>query len=57
VLSYSLIESSTDENGSGNESSSLSTVSSSRFEGLGSEWLRESGINSEVGSDEVVAIR
>jgi len=53
VLSYSPMESSADENGSGNESSSLSTVSSSRFEGLDDEWWRGRGTDGEVGGDEV----
>jgi hypothetical protein len=57
VLSYGPIESGAEEDGSGNESSSLSTVSSSRFEGLGSEWWRESGTDGEVGGNEVVAVR
>jgi hypothetical protein len=47
------MESSTDENSSGNESSSLSAVSSSRFEGLDDEWWRERGTDGEVGGDEV----
>jgi hypothetical protein len=57
VLSYSPIESGAEEDGSGNESSSLSTVSSSRFEGLSSKWWRESSTDGEVGGDEVVAMR
>jgi hypothetical protein len=38
LLSHGPIESSADENSSGNKSSLLSTVSSSRFEGLDDKW-------------------
>jgi septal ring factor EnvC (AmiA/AmiB activator) len=57
VLSYGPIENSAEEDGSRNESSSLSTVSSSRFDGLDSKWWRKSSTDGEVGGDEVVAIR
>jgi hypothetical protein len=51
VMSQSLVDSDMEGNDSGEESSGLSTVSSSRFEGLDDSWWKESS------DSEVVAVR
>jgi hypothetical protein len=50
VISHGPIESNAGEDGSGEESSGLSTVSSSRFGGLSDDWWKENG------GSEVVAV-
>jgi hypothetical protein len=51
VISHGPMESDVGEDGSGGESSGLSTVSSSRFEGLDDGWRKENS------NSEVVAVR
>ena len=45
------------ENGSENDSSSLSAVSSSRYKGLEDEWRKEKGDSVERGDSEAMGVR
>jgi hypothetical protein len=60
VLTQVPAGSSGEEDNSGNETSSLSAVSSSRYEGLEDDWWKENGNAGEVGGKvggEVVTVR